>query len=148
MSARISAGVGNFPRSKSRQRYGPGPGPTNANRQVLGKIGYMAQSDALYETLTAKENLAFFAQLKGVKRHQLTAECQRVAKVVDLSNDLTKRVSGFSGGMKRRLSLGIALLGQPQLLILDEPAALKQSYGVGSIEEVFLKAEREVNAHA
>ena len=174
------------------------------NRQILGQIGYMAQSDALYETLTAKENLAFFAQLKGVKRHQLTAECQRVAKVVDLSNDLTKRVSGFSGGMKRRLSLAIALLGQPQLLILDEPtvgidqalrleiwreldrmkkdgcgvlvtthvmseaemtdsvallmdgriiandapAALKQSYGVGSIEEVFLKAEREVNAHA
>lgn len=91
------------------------------NRQILGQIGYMAQSDALYETLTAKENLAFFAQLKGVERHQLTAECQRVAKVVDLSNDLTKRVSGFSGGMKRRLSLGIALLGQPQLLILDEP---------------------------
>ncbi len=75
------------------------------NRQILGQIGYMAQSDALYETLTAKENLAFFAQLKGVERHQLTAECQRVAKVVDLSNDLTKRVSGFSGGMKRRLSL-------------------------------------------
>ena len=57
------------------------------NRQILGQIGYMAQSDALYETLTAKENLAFFAQLKGVERHQLTAECQRVAKVVDLSND-------------------------------------------------------------
>ena len=91
------------------------------NRQILGQIGYMAQSDALYETLTAKENLAFFAQLKGVERHQLTAECQRVAKVVDLSNDLTKRVSGFSGGMKRRLSLAIALLGKPQLLILDEP---------------------------
>ncbi|MPQ35403.1 ATP-binding cassette domain-containing protein, partial [Limosilactobacillus fermentum] len=44
------------------------------NRQILGQIGYMAQSDALYETLTAKENLAFFAQLKGVERHQLTAE--------------------------------------------------------------------------
>lgn len=100
------------------------------NRQILGQIGHMAQSDALYETLTAKENLAFFAQLKGVERHQLTAECQRVAKVVDLSNDLTKRVSGFSGGMKRRLSLAIALLGQPQLLILDEPTV-----GIGLLRE-------------
>lgn len=117
------------------------------NRQILGQIGYMAQSDALYETLTAKENLAFFAQLKGVERHQLTAECQRVAKVVDLSNDLTKRVSGFSGGMKRRLSLAIALLGQPQLLILDEPTVGIDSAKTALTKQAFQVALQKSKAH-
>ena len=117
------------------------------NRQILGQIGYMAQSDALYETLTAKENLAFFAQLKGVERHQLTAECQRVAKVVDLSNDLTKRVSGFSGGMKRRLSLAIALLGQPQLLILDEPTVGIDPAKTALTKQAFQVALQKSNAH-
>lgn len=117
------------------------------NRQILGQIGYMAQSDALYETLTAKENLAFFAQLKGVERYQLTAECQRVAKVVDLSNDLTKRVSGFSGGMKRRLSLAIALLGQPQLLILDEPTVGIDSAKTALTKQAFQVALQKSKAH-
>lgn len=91
------------------------------NRMILGKIGYMAQSDALYEDLTAKENLSFFGKMKGVPKNELASEISHVSQVVDLTNDLDKFVSGFSGGMKRRLSLAIALLGQPQLLILDEP---------------------------
>lgn len=91
------------------------------NRKVLGKIGYMAQSDALYETLTAQENLEFFAEMKGVAHKQISAEIQHAVQVVDLTADLHKLVSSYSGGMKRRLSLAIALLGQPQLLILDEP---------------------------
>lgn len=91
------------------------------NRQVLGKIGYMAQSDALYESLSAKENLTFFGEMKGVTGKRLQEEIEHVSSVVNLENHLAQRVSGYSGGMKRRLSLAIALLGQPELLILDEP---------------------------
>lgn len=91
------------------------------NRGILGKIGYMAQSDALYETLTAQENLEFFAKMKGVVRSQRQREINHAVQVVDLTADLNKYVSSYSGGMKRRLSLAIALLGQPNLLILDEP---------------------------
>lgn len=91
------------------------------NRKLLGQIGYMAQADALYDSLSAYENLKFFADMKGIKPNQVTDEINHVAQVVDLTNDLKKRVSGFSGGMQRRLSLAIALLGQPQLLVLDEP---------------------------
>lgn len=87
------------------------------NRQILGQIGYMAQSDALYESLSARENLEFFGEMKGVTGQEIA----HVSQVVDLTSDLNQRVSGYSGGMKRRLSLAIALLGQPELLILDEP---------------------------
>lgn len=91
------------------------------NRKILSQIGYMAQSDALYESLTAKENLEFFGEMKGVTGNKLHSEINHVSHVVDLTNYLNQRVSGFSGGMKRRLSLAIALLGHPELLILDEP---------------------------
>lgn len=89
------------------------------NRQLLGRIGYMAQSDALYEQLTGQENLQFYADMKGLKNSRKFI--QHVATVVDLTKDLNKRVSGYSGGMKRRLSLAIAMLGNNDILILDEP---------------------------
>lgn len=91
------------------------------NRHILGQIGYMAQSDALYEKLTGLENLTFFATMKGIKKKDITDSIQHIAQVVDLSKDLHKPVSNYSGGMKRRLSLAIALIGNPKLLILDEP---------------------------
>lgn len=96
-------------------------GATMPQRQLLGKIGYMAQDDALYEALTGKENLVFFGTMKGIPRVTLAAAITHVAQVVALTDALNQRVSGYSGGMKRRLSLAIALLGAPKLMILDEP---------------------------
>ena len=90
-------------------------------REILSNIGYMAQSDALYEMLTGYENLEFFGKMKGIPSKQLKAEIAYVAKIVDLTDHLKKSVSDYSGGMKRRLSLAIALIGRPELLILDEP---------------------------
>lgn len=90
-------------------------------REILSNIGYMAQSDALYEMLTGYENLDFFGKMKGVPSDKLKKEIEYIAEVVDLTNDLKKLVSKYSGGMKRRLSLAIALIGSPELLILDEP---------------------------
>lgn len=90
-------------------------------REILSNIGYMVQSDALYEMLTGYENLEFFGKMKGVPSDKLKKEIEYIAEIVDLTNDLKKLVSKYSGGMKRRLSLAIALIGSPELLILDEP---------------------------
>ena len=91
------------------------------NRQILGKMGYMAQSDALYEQLLGRENMCFFAEMKGIAKQRINTEIARVAKILDLTAHLDKHTAGYSGGMKRRLSLATALLGNPKLLILDEP---------------------------
>ncbi|WEV50608.1 ABC transporter ATP-binding protein [Lactobacillus sp. ESL0731] len=91
------------------------------NRKVLGKIGFMAQSDALYENLTAYENLAFFASMQGLSKKEFSKQIDYVVGIVKLAGDLDKRVVNYSGGMKRRLSLAIALISNPQILILDEP---------------------------
>ncbi|MEN2768863.1 ABC transporter ATP-binding protein [Ornithinibacillus xuwenensis] len=89
--------------------------------KTINRIGYMAQSDALYEDLSAKENLQFFASLYGLKKKKQNERINEVMQLVDLTDHLYKLVSDYSGGMKRRLSLAIALLHEPELLILDEP---------------------------
>lgn len=96
-------------------------GKSMPDRLLLSRIGYMAQTDALYEQLTGWENLKFFADMKGLDNKTAEQEIRHVSEVVDLTEELDKRVSGYSGGMKRRLSLAIALLGNGDLLILDEP---------------------------
>ncbi|MFO3718558.1 ABC transporter ATP-binding protein [Staphylococcus felis] len=94
---------------------------TMPNRKILGRIGYMGQSDALYENLSAYENLIFFGNLIGLKGKQLEKMIDENLQLVKLSDFKKKLVNTFSGGMKRRLSLAITLLGHPELIILDEP---------------------------
>jgi ABC-2 type transport system ATP-binding protein len=81
----------------------------------------MPQSEALYNDLTANENLRFFGSLYGMKRRALDEALLRVLEFVRLDKTGRKVVASFSGGMKRRLSLAIALLHSPRLLVLDEP---------------------------
>jgi len=88
---------------------------------VMGRIGYMAQAAALYPTLTAYENLRFFGRLYGLPKNDLVDRIDHAANLVGLGDELKKSVSAFSGGMMQRLSLAIALLPDPEVLILDEP---------------------------
>lgn len=90
-------------------------------RKVLDRTGYMGQETALYSTLTAYENMVFFGQLKNLSKETLQAEIDKNLKLVDLNEYRNKVVSQFSGGMKRRLSLAITLLGSPEFIVLDEP---------------------------
>jgi ABC-2 type transport system ATP-binding protein len=85
------------------------------------RMGLVPQELAIYPDLTARENLDFFGRLYGMGGAELAQRAERVLAVVGLDErqkDLTKE---FSGGMKRRLNIGIGLLHNPELLILDEP---------------------------
>ena len=84
-------------------------------------IGYMPQKFGLYEDLTVQENLQLHADLRGVVGEERRARFERLLAFTDLAR-FTKRLAGkLSGGMKQKLGLACALLGRPQLLLLDEP---------------------------
>ncbi|MHC5956713.1 ABC transporter ATP-binding protein [Enterococcus gallinarum] len=91
------------------------------NRKILKRIGYMGQNDALYDDLSGKENLVFFGSLMGLTGTALDRAIEKNMQLVDLLDFLNKPVKTYSGGMKRRLSLAITLLSNPDLLVLDEP---------------------------
>ena len=91
------------------------------NRPLLSRIGFMPQQDALYENLSAIDNLAFFAGLYGIDRKTFRQRADEALQLVGLEADRDKLVAKFSGGMKKRLSLGVATLHNPDVLLLDEP---------------------------
>jgi ABC-2 type transport system ATP-binding protein len=90
-------------------------------RRARQRLGFMPQGEALYLDLTARENLRFFGALYKMSSRELDKAIPRALALVRLEDTGRKTVANFSGGMKRRLSLAIALLHSPQLLVLDEP---------------------------
>jgi ABC-2 type transport system ATP-binding protein len=92
-------------------------------RSVAAKaaIGYVPQELAIYPDLTARENLRFFARLYGLRDHDATRRVNEVLALVGLVDRADDQARTYSGGMQRRLNIGIGLLHQPSLLVLDEP---------------------------
>ncbi len=91
------------------------------DREVRRLIGVVPQELALYGELTALENLHFFGELYGVRGAELRRRVEHILSAIGLEDKAGDRVRTFSGGMKRRLNLGIALVHGPRLLLLDEP---------------------------
>ena len=88
---------------------------------VKEAIGVVPQEIALYKDLSARENLTFWGKMYGLRGDPLRQRVDEVLEVTGLTERQKGRVSKFSGGMKRRLNIGIALLHKPQVIIMDEP---------------------------
>lgn len=84
-------------------------------------IGYVPQEIALYETLSGYENLKYFGALYGLSGKVLKEQIQRISEIIGIEDRLKDRVSTYSGGMKRRINIGVGLLHNPRLVIMDEP---------------------------
>ena len=84
-------------------------------------LGLVPQDLAIYPDLTAAENLRFFGKLQGLRGQALTTRVAEVLELIGLADRARDRAKEYSGGMKRRLNIGVGLLHQPSLLILDEP---------------------------
>jgi len=91
------------------------------SRDSRKRLGIAPQELAIYPELTARENLEFFGRLYGMTRNELERRCGEVLDEIGLTMSADANVETFSGGMKRRLNFGVALIHRPSLLILDEP---------------------------
>lgn len=103
-------------------------------KAFLEKIGYVPQQQPIYAGFTAEEFMYYIAGLKGVGKKKAKEQTKELLGFVHLSDETGKKVGHFSGGMKQRLLLAQSLLGEPEIILLDEPTA-----GVDPMERVFIR---------
>jgi len=114
-------------------------GPYSALHDPIKKVGAVLDSRGFHPGLTAMQNLKVMASASGIDFGRIS----EVLKVVDLEGATNKRTKGFSLGMKQRLSLAIAMLGDPEILILDEPANGLDPIGIVWLREFLQKLASE-----
>jgi len=114
-------------------------GPYSALSNPIKEVGAVLDSRGFHPGLTALQNLKVMASASGIGFSRI----QEVLKVVDLEGATNKRTKGFSLGMKQRLSLAIAMLGDPDILILDEPANGLDPIGIVWLREFVRKLASE-----
>lgn len=111
-------------------------------RQVLGVV---PQEIALYEELSAYENMKFFGRIYGLRGKRLEQRIEEVLDMIGLTERKKDRVETYSGGMKRRINIGVTLLHEPELLIMDEPTVGIDPQSRNYILDMIRKLNKEKN---
>lgn len=112
-----------------------------SNRDVYKQLGALIETPGLFENMSAYDNLLLKAHCAGIREKKQHIE--QLLELVDLSNTGKKKVKKFSLGMKQRLGVAMALVGNPKLLILDEPINGLDPQGVAEMRELILKLNHE-----
>ncbi|KAM8992316.1 ATP-binding cassette sub-family A member 10-like [Ara ararauna] len=112
-----------FPSEGSATIYNYKLSEIGDREEIRESIGICPQFNVQFGALTVKENLKTFAEIKGIRSKEVEQEVQNILELLDISNIQDTQAEKLSGGQKRKLSIGIAMLGNPQVLLLDEPTA-------------------------
>jgi ABC-type multidrug transport system ATPase subunit len=110
-------------KSDSGSVYVNGRSITSIGDSYRSMLGYMPQSHGIYPSFTASQFLSYIGSLKAMEKKKIEEEVPKILKSVNLQDVAHRRIGTFSGGMKQRIMLAQALMGDPQILILDEPTA-------------------------
>ncbi|CAF0703608.1 unnamed protein product [Brachionus calyciflorus] len=127
--------------------------PTSGDAKILGKsirtnmneirssLGFCPQYDILFDDLTVSEHIDLLASIKGYNKKEIKEEIFKISSLVGLQNDLEKKSKQLSGGMKRRLSVALALTGGSKVIILDEPTSGLDPFNRRSLWELIQKSK-------
>ena len=111
-------------------------------KKVLSRIGVLIEAPGLYPGMTAYDNLKLKCMCVGIKKD---GYIDNILQIVGLGDTGKKKVRNFSLGMKQRLGIGIALVGEPDLLVLDEPINGLDPQGMAEVRDILLQLNREMN---
>lgn len=91
------------------------------NKNFFKKIGYLSQTFGTFKDLSVKEVMSFFAYLKGIEKRSIDTEVNYAIEKVNLYENINDKINSLSGGMMRRLGIAQAIIGEPKIILLDEP---------------------------
>lgn len=111
--------------------------------RALSSVGALIEQPEFYSYLTAYEILKFTAKIKGLKKDEFESEIKRLGKLTEIDGFMDRQTGGYSRGMKQRLALSVAMLGNPEIIILDEPTFGLDPKGMVDIRNIIKTLARD-----